>query len=397
MLVSIGLIFIVGLLLGSLFRKIKLPSLIGYLITGIILGPFVLNIIDDSILLIGPDLRQIALVIILTRAGLSLDLNDLKKIGRPGLLLCFLPAIFEISATIIVAPLLLNISYLDAALLGSVIASASPAVVVPRMTKLIDEKVGTNKLIPQMVLAGDSVDDVFNIVIFTMLISFQTGNNSSIGLQLLSIPSSVVLGILLGLVSGYLVSLLFNKIKMNTTIQVIIVLSVGFLFIALENMLVDIVSISGLLGVMVNGIILLKKSPNIARNMSNMLSKIWIGAEVMLFVLIGMVVNINFASNYLWQSIILLIIVLSIRGLGILISLIGTNLNRKEKLFTVITGIPKATVQAAIGGIPLMLGLPSGELILSVAVITILFTAPLGAFLIDVSYPRLLEVNSEVS
>lgn len=397
MLVSIGLIFIVGLLLGSLFRKIKLPSLIGYLITGIILGPFVLNIIDDSILLIGPDLRQIALVIILTRAGLSLDLNDLKKIGRPGLLLCFLPAIFEISATIIVAPLLLNISYLDAALLGSVIASASPAVVVPRMTKLIDEKVGTNKLIPQMVLAGDSVDDIFNIVIFTMLISFQTGNNSSIGIQLLSIPSSVVLGILLGLVSGYLVSLLFNKIKMNTTIQVIIVLSVGFLFIALENMLVDIVSISGLLGVMVIGIILLKKSPNIARNMSNMLSKIWIGAEVMLFVLIGMVVNINFASNYLWQSIILLIIVLSIRGLGILISLIGTNLNRKEKLFTVITGIPKATVQAAIGGIPLMLGLPSGELILSVAVITILFTAPLGAFLIDVSYPRLLEVNSEVS
>lgn len=390
MIQSLGLILISGLLLGSLFKKLKLPSLIGMILAGIIIGPFVLNLLDENILLISADLREVALIIILTRAGLSLDLNDLKEIGRPGVLMSFLPAIFEMTATIIFAPLLLNISYIDAALLGAVIASASPAVIVPRMIKLMDEKVGTDKKIPQMILAGDSIDDVFNIVIFTMLLGFQTGNGSSIGLQLLAIPSSIIFGILLGIISGIILSKIFNKFKISNNIKVITLIGVAFIFIGIENLVSDYITISGLLAVMVNGIVIFKKEPEAAKEMSKSFQSLWSGAQILLFVLIGAAVNINFASNYLLETLLLLIIILIIRAIGIFVCLIGTNLNKKEKVFCMISGIPKATVQAAIGGIPLMYGLPSGELILSVAVITILFTAPLGAFMIDYSYPKLL-------
>ena len=390
MLTSLALIFLCGLLLGSLFKKLRLPSLIGMLITGIILGPYVLNLLDESILLIGPDLREIALIIILTRAGLTLDLEDLKKVGRPAILMSFIPACFEIAATIIFAPMLLKITYLEATLLATIIASASPAVIIPRMIHLIENKYGTDKKIPQMILAADSIDDVFNIVLFTIIlgINMGTGVNTSL---LITIPSSFILGVLLGLITGFLLSYLFKKIHMRDTNKVIILLGVAFLFITIENGLKDYVAISGLLATMVNGIVILKKRPVVAKRISTKFSKLWVGAEIILFVMVGATVNINFATNYLWQAIVLLIIILFIRAIGILICLINSSLNGKEKLFATLTGIPKATVQAAIGGIPLSMGLPSGEIILAISVIAILFTAPLGAFAIDQTYEILLK------
>lgn len=392
MIQSLGLIFLCGLLMGSLFKKLKLPSLIGMLITGIVIGPYVLNLLDENILLIGPDLREIALIIILTRAGLSLDIKDLKAIGRPAVLMSFVPALFEITSTIVFAPVLLNITYMEAALLGAVIASASPAVIVPRMIKLMDEGYGTDKRIPQMILAGDSVDDVFNIVIFTMLLSFHTTGSTST-LQLASVPISIVLGVIIGIVSGLILSLVFSKIHMRDSYKVIIMLGVAFLMVSLERLLEDIVPMSGLLAVMVQGIVIYKKRSIVADRLSAKFNKLWIGAEIILFVMVGATVNISFATNYLWQSLLLLIIIISIRAIGILVTLIKTNLNWKERFFCTLTGIPKATVQAAIGGIPLAMGLTSGNVILSVAVIAILVTAPLGALLIDSTYKHLLTSN----
>ncbi|VEU80574.1 cation:proton antiporter [Haploplasma axanthum] len=395
MIQSLGLIFLCGLLLGSLFKKLKLPSLIGMLISGIVIGPYVLNLLDDSILLIGPDLRELALIIILTRAGLSLDIEDLKVIGRPAVLMSFVPALFEIAATIIFAPLLLNITYMEAALLGAVIASASPAVIVPRMIKLMDEGYGTNRRIPQMILAGDSVDDVFNIVIFTMLLSFHTTGTTN-ALQLASVPISIILGVIVGIVSGFILSIVFNKIHMHDSYKVIMVLGIAFLMVSLEKVLEGLVPISGLLAVMVQGIVIFKKQKVVADRLSAKFNKLWTGAEIILFVMVGATVNIGFATNYLWQSILLLIIIISIRAIGILATLIETNLNGKERFFCTLTGIPKATVQAAIGGIPLAMGLQSGNVILSVAVIAILVTAPLGALLIDSTYKKTLKSDKYI-
>lgn len=392
MLGSLALILLCGLLFGSLFKKIKLPSLVGMLLTGIILGPHVLNLLDPTIILIGPDLRQIALIIILTKAGLSLDLEDLKSVGGPAILMSFIPAIFEMTATIIFAPILFKISYLDAALLGAVIASASPAVIIPRMLKLIEEGYGTDKKIPQMILASDSIDDVFNITIFTLLIGIQTGQNNG-SFVLLSVPISMILGIVIGILSGFLLSDLFKKIHIRDSNKVIILLGIGFMFIYLENILSNIVPFSGLLAIMVNGIIILKQRPLVAKRLTLKFTKLWTAAEIILFVLIGALVDINYASKYLLLSITLLVIILIIRGIGILICLIKTDFNKKERTFTALSGIPKATVQAAIGAIPLTLGLSSGELILSVAVIAILFTAPLGALIIDSTYKKLLNHN----
>lgn len=389
-LTSLGFIFLCGLLLGSLFKKLQLPSLVGMLITGIVLGPYVLNVLDNKILLIGSDLRELALIIILTRAGLSLDFKDLKTIGRPGILMSFLPACFEMAATILFAPMILGISYLEAALLAAVVASASPAVIVPRMLKLMDEKYGVDKNIPQMILAGDSIDDVFNIVVFTALLTVHIGGNVEIG-AFLNIPSSIILGILLGLGIGLMLSWFFNKCKIAGTYQIIIILSIGFLAVGLEHILEGIIAISGLLAVMVSGLVIYKKSPHTATTASKNLSYLWMGAEILLFVLLGSTVDITLATGYLWQTVLLLSIILTIRGVGILVCLIGTKLTWKERFFCTLTGIPKATVQAAIGGIPLAMGIPSGELILSVAVITILITAPLGAFLIDRTYQKLLQ------
>lgn len=390
MFTSVALIFLCGLSLGAVFKKIKLPSLIGMLITGIILGPYILNLLDDTILGLSADLRQLALIIILIRAGLSLDIADLKKVGRPAVLMSFVPACFEICATILIAPILFKIPLLDAAILAAVIASASPAVIIPRMLKLMETGYGTNKKIPQLILAGDSVDDVFNIVVFTSLLGLTNGDKISI-IQFAGIPFSIISGIIIGVVIGYLLSILFKKIHMRDSIKVIILISTAFLFVSLEKTIDRIIPFSGLLAVMTAGVIIYKKLPDTADRVSVKLAKLWVGAEVILFVLVGSSVNIGHAVSAITKTIILLLFVLTIRGIGIAVCLIKTNLNWKERLFCTFTGIPKATVQAAIGGIPLAMGLPNGDIILSVAVVSILFTAPLGAIIIYKSYKHLLD------
>lgn len=390
MLTSLAFIFLCGLLLGSLFKKLKLPSLIGMLMIGIVLGPYVLNLLDNSILSISDDLRQLALIIILTRAGLSLDLDDLKKIGRPAILMSFVPACFEMMGTILIAPKLLNIPVLDAAILAAVVASASPAVIVPRMLKLMETGYGTNKSIPQLILAGDSVDDIFNIVVFTSLMGLTSGKTVS-AIRFTTIPISILLGIVVGIFVGLLLTALFKKIHMRNSVKVIIILSIAFLLVALEESIEGVFPFSGLLSVMAAGVVILKYSPAVADGISAKLSKLWVGAEILLFVLVGASVDIVYAADAGLKTIVLLIAVLIMRAIGILLCLIKTNLNWKERLFCTFTGIPKATVQAAIGAIPLAMGLPNGDIILAVAVLSILFTAPLGAFIIDATYTHLLE------
>ena len=389
MLTSLALIFLCGLFLGAIFQKLKLPSLIGMLITGIILGPYVLNLLDSSILLISADLRELALIIILTRAGLSLDLDDLKKIGRPAILMSFVPACFEMTGTILIAHNLFNMPLLDAAVLGSVVASASPAVIVPRMINLIEKRYGTNKSIPQLILAGDSVDDIFNIVVFTSLIGLYSGEHIS-PIRFAQIPVSIVLGIALGIILGYLLVLLFKKIHMRDSAKVILMLGIAFLLVTLGDKTENIFPFSGLISVMAMGVIVLKDYPIVAKRISNKFSKLWVAAEIILFVLVGASVNISYLSSAGIKTIILLISVLIVRAIGILLCLAKTNLNMKERIFCTFTGIPKATVQATIGAIPLSMGLPNGELILAIAVISILFTAPVGAIILDKTYNKLL-------
>lgn len=395
MLTSLAIIFLCGLLMGSIFRKLKLPSLIGMLITGIVLGPYALNLLDGSILSISADLRQLALIIILTRAGLSLDLDDLKKVGRPAVLMSFVPACFEMLGTILIAPKLLHISLLDAAILAAVVASASPAVIVPRMLNLMEEGYGTDKNIPQLVLAGDSVDDIFNIVVFTSLLGLTNGEAVS-AMRFAEIPISIALGVAIGVLVGFLLMLCFKKIHLRDSAKVILILSIAFLLVALENKVENILPFSGLLAVMAAGVTILRNTPTVAKRISAKFSKLWVGAEILLFVLVGASVNIGYAASAGFYTILLLVAVLVIRAVGILLCLWRTNLNWKERLFCTCTGIPKATVQAAIGGIPLAMGLPSGEMILAVAVLAILCTAPLGAFVLDVSYKKLLTKQSAI-
>jgi NhaP-type Na+/H+ and K+/H+ antiporters len=376
MLTSLALIFICGLLLGSLFKKIGLPPLIGMLITGILLRPF----IDVSILNISADLREIALIIILTRAGLSLDVDDLKQIGRPAVMMSFIPACCEMIGTVLISYHLLKLPLIDCAILAAVVASASPAVIVPRMLRLMDEGYGTDKNIPQLILAGDSVDDVFNIVVFTSLLGLTGGESISV-MKFVGIPISIVVCILIGVICGLLLSFMFRKIHMRDSVKVILIISIAFLLANLD---------SGLVSVMAAGVVILRKIPDTAKRISAKFSKLWVAAEVILFVLVGASVNISYAADAGFKTIIMLITVLIFRAGGILLCLIKTNLTWKERLFCTFTGIPKATVQAAIGAIPLSMGLPNGEIILAVAVLSILFTAPFGAFVIDFTYKRLL-------
>ena len=390
MLTSLGFIFLLGLLLGGIFKRLKMPSLIGMLITGVLLGPHVWNVLDGSILSISANLRELALVIILTRAGLSLELDDLKKIGRPAVLMSFVPACFEMSGTLILGHFLMGLPWLDAALLAAVVASASPAVIVPRMLHLMDTGYGTDKRIPQLVLAGDSVDDIFNIVVFTSLLGLSGGMASVSVAQFAMIPVSILTGIAAGLLLGYLLSLFFGKVHMRDSVKVVVILGIAFLLVAGEDAVRELVPFSGLLSVMAAGVMLLKKRPVVAERLSRKFSKLWVGAEILLFVLVGASVNIEYVSAAGLRTLLLLGVVFLVRGVGTLLCLLRTNLNRKERLFCVFTGMPKATVQAAIGGIPLAMGLPNGELILAVAVLSILVTAPLGAFILDVSYKRLL-------
>ena len=390
MLTSIALILLCGLLFGFLFNKIKLPALLGMIIVGIVLGPHALNLIDSSILNISAELRQIALVIILTRAGLSLNINDLKKIGRPAILMCFVPACVEMIGTIIFAPMLFGISIIDAAVMGSVLAAVSPAVVVPRMIKIMDEGYGKDKSIPQLILAGASVDDVFVIVVFTVLTAFaSTGEINAT--DFLQIPLSIILGVLLGVIVGFLLVLFFKKVHIRDSVKVLIILSVSFLLLEIESLLESIVPVSALIGIMSMGITVNQKYNVLSKRLSVKYNKLWLGAEIFLFVLVGVAVDINYALNAGVVAVIVVIIALIFRMFGVMLSLVKTNLNKKERLFCMLSYTPKATVQAAIGTIPLAMGLSCGSVVLTVAVVSILITAPFGAICIDNLYKKMLK------
>ena len=390
MLFSFALIFLSGIILGSIFNRLKLPQLIGMLLTGIILGPYLLNLLNPKILSISADLRQIALIIILTRAGLNLDINDLKKVGRPAVLMCFVPATFEILGMIIFAPKFLGLGLLDSAILGTVIAAVSPAVVVPKMLKLMEEGYRTDRSIPQMIMAGASVDDVFVIVLFTSFIGLASTGSFSM-LNLIKIPTSIFFGISVGFLCAILLIYLFKKIHMRDSLKVIIILNISFLLVTFEHSLTDIIGFSGLLAIMSIGTGIQAKNTMLSKRMSIKYSKLWIAAEVMLFVLVGATVNIKYALRASIPAILLIITVLIFRMAGVFLCLVGTSLSYRERLFCMIAYCPKATVQAAIGSIPLSMGLPSGNIILTVAVLSILITAPLGAFAIDISYKKLLK------
>lgn len=389
MLLSLALIFLLGMILGSLFKKLKLPALLGMLLTGILLGPHFFNLLDSSILNISADLRQIALIIILTRAGLNLDIQDLKKVGRPAFFMCFIPATLEIIGMIILASYLFKLSFLDSAILGTVIAAVSPAVIVPKMLKLMEEGYGKKNSIPQLIMAGASVDDIFVIVLFTVFTGLATTGTLSL-IQFIKIPTSIILGLLVGAILGKILALFFEKIHLRDSNKVIILLSIAFLLVTLEKSITGVIGFSGLLAIMAMGGTIKKFRKEVAIRLSNKFSKLWIASELILFVLVGASVNINYLSSTGILAIILILGVLIFRMFGVFISLLGTPLDRKERLFSMIAYCPKATVQAAIGSIPLAMGLPCGELILSIAVLSILITAPLASFAIDLTYKKLL-------
>lgn len=392
MLTSLSQVFLLGMLLSRAFQKIRLPGLLGMLLTGMILGPYALNMLDGSILGISADLRQIALIIILTRAGLSLDIQDLKKVGRPAVLMCFVPACFEIMGMILLAPRLLGISVLDAAIMGAVVGAVSPAVIVPKMLNLMEKGYGVKKSIPQLILAGASVDDVFVIVLFTAFTGLAQGGTFSPA-SILSIPVSIGTGIAAGGLAGILLALFFQKVHIRDSAKVVILLSISFLMIELENRLKGYVPFSGLLAVMSIGIALQKKRYEAAARLSVKYSKLWVAAEVLLFVLVGATVDISYALKAGAAAVILIFGVLIFRMAGVFFCLLGTDINRKERLFCMIAYMPKATVQAAIGGVPLAMGLGCGKIVLTVAVLAILITAPLGAFGVEQTYKRLLKAD----
>ena len=398
MLTSLALIFLAGLALAAVCRSLKLPRIIGMLAAGILLGPYVLNLFDASILGISADLRQLALVIILVKAGLSLNIEDLKKVGRPAILMSFLPALFEILAFVLLAPFVLGVDRIEAAILGAVLGAVSPAVVVPRMVQLMEEGYGTNKRIPQMILAGASLDDVFVIVLFSTFVGMAQGNGAQI-MEFVNIPVSIVLGILLGAAVGYVLAWFFEwnyarQRVIRNSIKVIIVLSVSFLLLAAESWLEGIVAISGLLAIMSMALIFaMRSSSKVTGRLQEKFGKLWLAAEVILFVLVGAAVDIRYTLRAGAGAALMIMIGLVFRCVGVCMCMLGTNLNRKERLYCVIAYLPKATVQAAIGSVPLALGLPCGNIVLSVAVLSILITAPLGAIGMDLSYQKLLTGN----
>lgn len=395
MLTSLALIFLVGLSMAAICRQIKLPRIIGMLITGIVLGPYVLDLLDPSILAISAELRKMALIIILLKAGLSLDLGDLKKVGRPAVLMSCLPASFEILAFFLFAPSILGITRIEEMVMGAVLGAVSPAVVVPRMVQLMDSKYGTKKSIPQMILAGASCDDIFVIVLFTTFVSMAQGGTAKVT-DFINIPVSIGLGVLMGAVTGYFLSLFFetayaHKHCVRNSTKVIIVLGVSFVLVAVETWLEGIVSVSGLLAVVAMACVLKMKSVAfVSKRLSEKFGKLWIAAEVILFVLVGAAVDISYMGEAGLAAVGMILLALCFRAVGVGVCMIGTELNLKERLFCVIAYLPKATVQAAIGSVPLSLGLPCGEMVLSVAVLAILITAPLGAIGMDATYKRLL-------
>ncbi len=390
MLLSISLILLVGMSVGWICQKMKLPSLLGMLVTGMVLGPYMLNLLDDSILGISAELRKIALIIILTRAGLGLDMSGLKKIGRPAVLMCFVPASLELLGILLIAPKLLGISMLEAAILGAVLAAVSPAVVVPRMVKLMEEGYGVREGIPQLILAGASVDDVYVIVLFSTFLGMMQGESASV-IRFINIPISIFLGIGIGFLIGVILAYYFKKVHIRDTSKVLIILSISLLLVVLEDHLTIPITFSALIAIMFIGIGLQKKREVVARRLSVKYGKLWVAAEVFLFVLVGATVNIGYLGKVGVKALVVIAVALIFRMFGVFLCLLGTSLDKKERLFAMMAYTPKATVQAAIGGIPLSLGLACGEIVLTVAVLAIVLTAPAGAFAMDLSYKKFLK------
>ena len=395
MLTSLSFIFLVGLAMGAICQKLKLPRIIGMLATGIVLGPYVLDLLDPSILSISADLRKMALIIILLKAGLSLNLDDLKKVGRPAIMISFVPASFEIIGYLLFAPEILGITRVEAAVMGSVLAAVSPAVVVPRMVQLMETKYGTEKAIPQMIMAGASCDDIFVIVLFTTFLSMAQGGSADIK-AFANIPVSIILGIILGAIVGYLLYLLFEtayakKHYVRNSMKVIIVLGFSFLLIAIEGWLEGKIAVSGLLAVVSMACVLkMKCTAFVSKRLSEKFGKLWLAAEVILFVLVGAAVDIRYTLDAGLAAVAMIFIALIFRSFGVLLCTVKTDLSVKERVFCVIAYLPKATVQAAIGSVPFAAGLPCGKIVLSVAVMAIIITAPLGAFGMDFSYKKFL-------
>lgn len=396
MLTSLALIFLVGLSAAAICGYLHLPRIIGMLFTGIILGPHVLGLLDDKILSISSELRQIALIIILLKAGLSLNLADLKKVGRPAVMMAFVPASFEICGYLLCAPMILGITRIESAVMGAVLAAVSPAVVVPRMVQLMENRYGTEKSIPQMILAGASCDDIFVIVLFSTFAGMAQGGTADFT-QFLNIPVSIVLGILLGAAVGYLLSLFFETAYakehyVRNSMKVIVVLGLSFLLMAVETWAKPYASVSGLLAVVSMACVLKMKCPkSVSGRLSEKFGKLWIAAEVVLFVMVGAAVDIRYTATAGGAAVVMILLALIFRAAGVCVCMAGTALNKKERLFTVIAYLPKATVQAAIGSVPMAMGLSCGQIVLSVAVLAILITAPLGAIGMDVTHRRLLK------
>ncbi len=390
MLFSIALALLFGLLLSEICKKIHFPPLVGMIIAGLLIGPNALNLLDERFLDISADLREFALIIILTRAGLTLNIGDLKRVGRPAVLMSFVPAVLEIGAMIFFAPLFFDVSVMEAALMGSVVAAVSPAVIVPKMIAIIEEGWGTKKSIPQMILASASIDDVFVIILFTSFLGFSHGESLS-AMQFSTVPLSITAGIIFGIGIGFLLHAFFKKVPLRDSQKILVLLSIGFMLLSLEAAIESNFSFSALIVIMTVGIVLKAKHSFLATRLSAKFSKIWVFAEIMLFVIVGASVDIQYALQEGFVAIALVFLVLFFRLFGVWLCLLKTKLLKKERLFCMFAYIPKATVQAAIGSIPLAMGLESGTVILTVAVLSIVITAPLGAFLIEFSYKRLLE------
>ena len=400
MLTSLSFIFLVGLAMGAICQKLKLPRIIGMLATGIVLGPYVLDFLDPSILSISADLRKMALIIILLKAGLSLNLDDLKKVGRPAIMMSFVPASFEIIGYLLFAPSILGITRVEAAVMGSVLAAVSPAVVVPRMVQLMENKYGTEKAIPQMIMAGASCDDLFVIVLFTTFLSMAQGGSADIK-AFANIPISIILGIILGAIVGYLLYLFFEtayakKHYVRNSMKIIIVLGFSFLLIAIEGGLEGKIAMSGLLAVVSMACVLRMKCTSfVSKRLSEKFGKLWLAAEVILFVLVGAAVDIRYTLDAGLAAVAMIFAALIFRSFGVWLCTVKTSLTLKERAFCVIAYLPKATVQAAIGSVPFAAGLPCGKIVLSVAVMAIIITAPLGAFGMDFTYKKFLHKESE--
>ena len=390
---SLAMIMTLGFLAGEICKKLHLPALMGMLAVGILIGPYMFNLIDESVLGISAQLRKIALIIILTRAGLSLDIEVLKKNGRPAVMMCFVPACFEMLGMVLLAPIILGITHLEAAIMGAVVGAVSPAVIVPKMLKLTEEGYGTDKGIPQLIMAGASVDDVFVIVMFSVFSGLeQTGNLSA--LSFIRIPVSILLGIAVGLLVGFLLGKIFERVHIRDTVKMIFIMSSSFLFVALEDTFGSVVPFSAMIAVMCVGVSMQKIKPALTKRLSERYSKLWVVFEILLFVLVGACVNLGYAIKAGLAAVILILAVLAFRMAGVCVCMIKTKLSMKERLFCMLAYLPKATVQAAIGGIPLAMGLSCGETVLTVAVLSIIITAPLGAFLIDLTYKRLLNAKN---